>query len=45
MTIAEAAIAEVAVAEQTRAPKTGAGAPTRRRIQAHGDAELIPEPR
>ena len=45
MTIAAAAIAEVAVAEQTRAPKTGASAPTKRKITAHEDAELTPEPR
>ena len=45
MTIAAAAIAEVAVAEQTRVPKSGGSAPPKRKITAHEDAELIPEPR
>ena len=45
MTIALGAIAEVAVAEHTRVPRSGAGAPPKRKIQAHDDAELIPEPR
>lgn len=45
MTIAAAAVAEVAVAVETRVPKSGGSAPTKRKITAHDDAELIPEPR
>ena len=45
MTIAQGAIAEAAVAADMRAPKNNGTAPAKRKITAHGDAELIPEPR
>jgi len=45
MTIASVAVAASAIAEDTRASKIGGSAPSKRKITAHDDAELIPEPR
>ena len=45
MSIAQSPIAVPAVAESARVKNTGPATPAKRRMAAHRDTDLVPEPR